>query len=87
MRRIIRLSESELKEVMRESVRRALIHGHVNMEHEIVLAQKTLCKFPLSDVGLRLQGTQFYNQYQQMKDAVIELNNALIQYIRGEGKK
>lgn len=87
MRRVIRLSESELKEVMRESVRMALIHEHVNMEREIVLAQQTLCKFPLSDVGLRLKGTQFYNQYQQMKDAVIELNNALIQYIRGEGKK
>lgn len=87
MRRVIRLSESELKEVMRECVRMVLIHEHVNMEREIVLAQQTLCKFPLSDVGLRLKGTQFYNQYQQMKDAVIELNNALIQYIRGEGKK
>jgi hypothetical protein len=59
---------------------------HVDHEREIKLAQQALCKFPLSDVGLRLEGTRFYKQYKKMKDAAIELNNALIQYIRGEGK-
>lgn len=84
---IVRLTENELKEIMGKCVRRALIKEHVNMDREIKLAQQTLCKFPLSDLGLRLQGTRFYSQYQQMKDAVIELNNALIQYIRGEGNR
>ena len=86
-RLIVRLTENELKDIMGECVKRALIKEHIDMQREIMLAQKTLCKFPLSDLGLRLQGTRFYSQYQQMKDAVIELNNALIQYIRGEGKK
>lgn len=84
---IVRLTENELKEIMGKCVRRALIKEHIDMQREIKLAQQTLCKFPLSDVGLRLEGTQFYSQYQQMKDAVINLNNALIHYIRGEGKK
>lgn len=83
MRRIIKLSESELKEVMRESVRRALIHEHVNMEHEIVLAQKLLVRTPLSEIGLRLEGTQFYTMFKRMRDATIELNEALIKHIRG----
>ena len=84
---IVRLTENELKDIMGKCVRRALVKEHIDMQREIILAQKTLCKFPLSDLGLRLEGTQFYSQYQQMKDAVIELNNALIQYTRGEGKK
>lgn len=86
-RLIVRLTENELKDIMGKCVRRALIKEHIDMQREIKLAQQTLCKFPLSDLGLRLQGTRFYSQYQQMKDAVIELNNALIQYIRGEGKR
>lgn len=83
MRRVIRLSESELKEVMRESVRRALIHEHVNMEREIILAQKTLVRTPLSEIGLRLEGTQYYTMFKRMRDAAIELNEALIKHIRG----
>ena len=85
-RLIVRLTENELKDIMGKCVRRALIKEHIDMQREIKLAQQTLCKFPLSDVGLRLEGTKFYKQYQQMKDAIIALNDALIHYIRGEGK-
>lgn len=87
MSTIVRLTENELRDIMHNCVTRALMREHIDMQREIKQAQQTLCKFPLSDVGLRLEGTKFYKQYQQMKDAVIELNNALIQYIRGEGKR
>ena len=77
------MTEEELKTVLRESVRKALIKEHIDYDREIRLAQKTLCKFPLSDVGLRLEGTQFYTQYRKMHDAIVELNDSLISYIRG----
>ena len=81
---ILRLTEGELKEIMGKCVRKALIKEHLNMDREIKLAQQALCKFPLSDVGMRLEGTKFYGLYKQMRDAVIELNDALIKHIRGE---
>lgn len=89
MKKIVRLSESELKQLMQNCVTRAMQHNavineHVDYDREIRLAQKTLCKFPLSDVGLRLEGTQFYGQFKRMRDSIVELNNSLIKYIRGE---
>ena len=84
MNKQIIVSESELKDILRESVRKALIKEHVDMQREIKLAQKTLCKFPLSDVGLRLEGTKFYGQFKKVRDALVELNNSLIRYIRGD---
>lgn len=82
MKKIVRLTEEELKRLMHNSVQRALMRESVNMEREIILAQKTLCKFPLSDVGLRLEGTKFYKQFQRVHDAIVELNNSLIKHIR-----
>lgn len=89
MKKIVRLTESELKQLMENCVTRAMQHNaviseHVDYDRKIRLAQKTLCKFPLSDVGLRLEGTQFYGQFQRMRDSIVELNNSLIKYIRGE---
>lgn len=89
MKKIVRLTESELKQLMQNCVTRALQHNavineHVDYDREIMLAQKTLCKFPLSDVGLRLEGTQFYGQFKRMRDSIVELNNSLLKYIRGE---
>ena len=90
MKQIVRLTEGELKRVLRESVTRALkqknfvINEQIDWEREIRLAQKTLCKFPLSDVGLRLEGTQFYGQFKRVRDELVQLNNALIKHIRGE---
>ena len=70
---------------MGKCVRRALIKEHIDMQREIILAQKTLCKFPLSDVGLRLESTPFYGQFKKVRDAIVDLNDALISYIR-QGK-
>lgn len=86
MKKIVRLTEEELKRLMHSSVQRALMRESVNMEREIILAQKTLCKFPLSEVGLRLEGTQFYRQFKRMRDELVSLNNSLIDYIKKEKK-
>jgi hypothetical protein len=89
MKKIVRLTESELKGIMENCVTRALqkkavINEHVDYDREIKLAQKSLCKFPLGDVGMRLEGTQFYGQFKRMMDSIVDLNNSLIKYIRGE---
>ena len=89
MKKIVRLTESELKQLMENCVTKAMqnksvVTEHIDHDREIRLAQKTLCKFPLSDVGLRLEGTQFYGQFKRMRDSIVELNNSLIKYIRGE---
>ena len=89
MKKIVRLTENEIKGILHNSIARALqqkaiVNEHIDLDREIKLAQKSLCKFPLSDVGLRLEGTQFYGQFQRMRDAIVELNNSLIKYIRGE---
>ena len=89
MKKRVRLTESELKGILHNSIARALqqkaiVNEHIDNDREIRLAQKTLCKFPLSDVGMRLEGTRFYGQFQRMRDSIVELNNSLIRYIRGE---
>lgn len=95
MRKIVRITEKELKRLMRESVTRALqnkeiVNEHVDMEREIILAQKVLTKMSpfLSELGLRLEGTRFRLLYQDVRDSIVALNNALIQHIKGgEDKK
>ena len=89
MKKIVRLTENEIKGILHNSIARALqqkaiVNEHIDLDREIKLAQKSLCKFPLSDVGLRLEGTQFYGQFQRMRDSIVDLNNSLIKYIRGE---
>ncbi len=94
MKKIVRLTDSELKQLMENCVTRALqkkavVNEHVDREREITLAQKTLMKMSplLTDLGLRLDGTRFRLLYLDVRDSLIALNNALIQHIKGEGKK
>ena len=89
MKKIVRLTEGEIKGILHNSIARALqqkaiVNEHIDLDREIKLAQKSLCKFPLSDVGLRLEGTQFYGQFKKVRDTIIDLNDSLIKYIRGE---
>lgn len=86
---IIRLSEEELKKIMHESVKRALLKEHVEMEREIQLAHKTMMKMSplLTDLGLRLNGTRFRLLYLDVRDSMVALNNAMINHLRGEGKQ
>ena len=94
MRKIVRLTEKELKRLMRESVTRALqnkeiINEHVDIEREIRLAQKLLMKMSplLSELGLRLDGTRFRLLFLDVRDSLVALNNALINHIKGKDKK
>lgn len=86
MKRIVRLNEGELKQILHNSVKRALQEGYVDMEHEIRLAQKELYRMGqnLSSIGMRLDGTKYQSLYKQMADAMIKLNQVLIKHIRGE---
>ncbi len=93
MRKIVRITEDELKQLMHNSVvkvleNKAIVNEQVDFEREIILAQKTLMKMSplLSDLGLRLDGTKFRLLYQDVRDSLVTLNNALIQHIKGEKK-
>lgn len=93
MRKIVRITENELKQLMHKSVvkvleNKAIVNEQVDWEREIALAHKTLMKMSplLSDLGLRLDGTKFRLLYQDVRDSLLTLNNALIQYIKREKK-
>ena len=89
-KKIVRLTENELQGIMHIIVEKALKHklamnesmSYSNELREIQLAQKSLCKFALSDVMLRLEHTRFRGEAQKMRDAIVDLNNNLIDYIR-----
>ena len=85
MKRIVRLNEGELKQILHNSVKRALQEHKIDMDREIKLAQKELYQMGknLSSIGMRLEGTAFHNQYRKMADAMVQLNNALIKHLKG----
>ena len=84
MKKVIRLTESDLNELVNRSAER-ILKEHMNSEREIQLAYKEVQQIGkhLSSIGLRLNGTDFEPLYQRMRDALIGLNNALIKYMRG----
>ena len=86
MKKIVRLSEGELKQILHNSVARALQEQKFDNDREIRIAQKELYQMGknLSSIGLRLEGTKYYNLYRKMADSMIELNNILIKHIRDE---
>ena len=75
MNDLSRLVETTAKRVMKESI---------NQDREIQLAYKEIQQMGkhLSSIGLRLDGTPYYQQYQRMKDEVVKLNNALIAHLK-----
>ena len=84
MKKIIRLSESDLQNMVNRSAQR-IIDEHINYEREIQLAYKEVQQMGkhLSSVGLRLNGTEYEPLYQRMRDGLMALNNALIKKLRG----
>ena len=84
MKKILRLTESDLHNIVSKSVERAM-HESVDKAREIELAQKELFAMGknLSSIGLRLQGTPYEPLYERMKDAMVRLNDTLIRDIRG----
>jgi len=91
MKKVVRLTEQELKRIMHESVKKALqnkaiINEHMASEREIRMAQKELYQMSsnLSSIGLRLNGSIYQGFYEQMKNSIVALNDALIKHIRGD---
>ena len=84
MKKIIRLSESDLRNMVDRSAKR-IIEEHINYDKEMQLAYKEVQQMGkhLSSVGLRLNGTEFEPLYQKMRDGLMALNNALIKKLRG----
>ena len=80
-KKLVRLTESELHGIIHKTAERILKEGN-----EIRHAQKELYNMGsnMSSVCLRLQGTKYEPLAQKMRDAIIELNDALIKDIRGE---
>lgn len=85
-KKIIRLTENELHGIVENTANRILRESR--KDDEICLAQRELHKMggSLSSIGMRLEGTQFHQQYIRMKDEMVNLNNALIEHIRRKRK-
>lgn len=85
MKRVIRMTEGELQSLVNRSAKR-ILSEHINRDNEVKLAYKELQQMGnhLSSIGLRLEGTEYQPLYQQMRDAIVELNNALIKQLRGK---
>ena len=85
---VVRLTESELRSMINNSVKRVLMREHkLDIDRDVRIAQKELFMMGknLSSVGLRLDGTRYYNLYRKMVDSMIQLNDALIKELRKEG--
>lgn len=78
------MTEEELQSLVNRSAKR-ILSEHINRDNEIKLAYKELQQMGnhLSSIGLRLEGTEYQPLYQKMRDAIVELNNALIKQLRG----
>jgi hypothetical protein len=83
MKKVIRLTESELNDIVERSAKR-LVKEHIDMDRETQLAYKEVQQMGkhLSSLGLRLNGTNYEPLYQRLKDALIKLNNELIKELR-----
>jgi flagellar biosynthesis/type III secretory pathway protein FliH len=83
MKRIMRLTETELMNIINESAKR-IVKEHLDMNREIEFAYKEVQQMGknLSSLGLRLNGTEYEPLYQRLKDAMIGLNNELIKQLR-----
>ena len=85
--KITRLTLNDLVGLVENTAKRVLTE-QIDQSREIQLAYKEIQQMGkhLSSIGLRLDGTPYYQQYQKMKDEMIKLNNALIAHVKGGGK-
>lgn len=85
MKKIMRMTESDLLGIVNESAKR-IVKEHINTEKEIRLAYKELQQMGkhLSSLGLRLEDTRFRLLFQDVKDSITALNNAIIKHMRGQ---
>lgn len=82
-----RLTLKDLSNIV-ESTAKRVVNESVDQSREIQLAYKEIQQMGkhLSSIGLRLDGTPYYKQYQRIKDEMVKLNNALIAYMKGVRK-
>ena len=85
--KITRLTMNDLSRLVEDTAKRVMKES-IDQNREIQLAYKEIQQMGkhLSSIGLRLDGTPYYQQYQRMKDEVVKLNNALITHLKG-GRK
>lgn len=85
--KITRLTMNDLSRLVEDTAKRVMKES-IDQNREIQLAYKEIQQMGkhLSSLGLRLDGTPYYQQYQRMKDEVVKLNNALITHLKG-GRK
>ncbi len=84
---IKRLTEQELRQIVESSVQR-IMEGKIDTNREIRLAYNELQAMGkhLSSLGLRLDGTRYRPLFDQLRDAMVQLNNELIKAMKGGGK-
>ncbi len=81
-KRLQKITSDDLHKMVEEAAR--IIVTEHDMRREIVLAQKEmkLMGQNIVSIGLRLDGTPYQKLFEELKDAAIRLNNALIKDIR-----
>lgn len=86
-RKTTRLTLNDLSNIVENTVNR-VVNESIDQSREIQLAYKELQQMGkhLSSLGLRLDGTRYRQLFNNLKDAMITLNNALIKDLKGQRK-
>lgn len=84
--KIQRLTESQLQQIVENSVRRVM-EGRINTDLECKLAYQELHDMSdkLTSLGLRTECTPYHKYFKKMMDAAVELNKALIKHNKKSG--
>ena len=79
MKKLVRLTESELEGIVSKSVAR-IFNDSIEKAKEVELAQSELFSMGkgLSSIGFRLQGTPYEALYDRIREAFVRLNDALL---------
>ena len=89
MKKILRITESELNNIVERSARR-LVMEHLDTNKRIMLAHTELdeIKTSIHAIGQWLYGTPYYNQYKSMLYAMRKLYSDLLNsmYTKGDNK-
>ncbi len=79
-----RIEQADIERMVENTVNR-IVNESIDQRREIQLAYKDVQQMGrhLSSIGLRLEGTRYGNLYNNLRDALMALNNALIKELRG----
>ena len=84
--KIQRLTESQLQQIVENSVRRVM-EGRINTDLECKIAYQELHDISdkLTSLGLRTECTPYHKYFKKMMDAAVALNQALIKHNKRSG--